>query len=154
MMNTMQLKPIGMDQLSEIQAVIEDAFSAEPWQDDWHDRQQFDRYIADLVNQPNALALGLFEDDLLVAISLGRVIHWFEGTQYRIDDLGVRTEKQGTGMGSLLLKKIEAYAIENGICSISLKTNRQAAAYRFYLKNGFTEYSDDVYFEKQLQSPR
>lgn len=149
-MSAILLRKIGMEYLPEIEEVIEDAFSAEPWQDDWYDRRQFERYVEDLVNQPNALALGLFEDELLVAISLGRVIHWFEGTQYRIDDLGVRTAKQGTGIGSLLLKKIEEYAAENGLCSISLKTNRRAAAYHFYLKNGFTEYADDVYFEKTL----
>lgn len=150
-MSTMELKRIGMDQLAEIERVIEDAFSAEPWLDDWSDRNQFDQYVSDLVNQPNSLALGLFDSDLLVAISLGRVIHWFEGTQYRIDDLGVRTAMQGSGVGSLLLQKIEEYAARNGLGSISLKTNRQAAAYRFYLKNGFTEHADNVYFEKQVR---
>lgn len=146
----MDFRRIGIDQLPEIQQVIEDAFSAEPWQDDWRDRQQFDQYVSDLVNQPNSLALGLFDGDLLVAISLGRVIHWFEGTQYHVDDLGVRTSMQGSGIGSLLLQRIEEYAARNGIGSISLKTNRQAATYRFYLRNGFTEQSDNVYFEKQV----
>lgn len=149
-MHTMQLKEIGMAQAEEIKAIIEDAFSAEPWQDDWHDRQQFDLYVSDLVNQPNSLALGLYEDNQLIAIALGRIIHWYEGTQYRIDDLGVRTEKQGAGIGSLLLQEIEAYAATHALCSITLKTNRQAAAYGFYLKNGFVEAPDDVCFEKPV----
>lgn len=133
-MNRMEIRKIGMKQIGEIQQVIEDDFSAEPWQDDWHDRRQFDLYVADLIDQPNSRALGLYEEDLLVAISLGRVIHWFEGTQYRIDDLGVRSSKQGVGVGSLFLKKIEEYAAANEICAVALKTNRRAAAYHFYLK--------------------
>lgn len=39
------------------------------------------------------------------------------------------------------------YCRENGIEHITLKTNRTSAAYRFYIKNGFTEMQDDVYFE-------
>lgn len=54
-MHTMQLKEIGMAQAEEIKAIIEDAFFAEPWQDDWHDRQQFDLYVANLVNHTNSV---------------------------------------------------------------------------------------------------
>lgn len=141
-----------MQESLDIAEIIEDAFSAKPWCDDWHDRQQFALYIADLVGNPNSLALGLYENDWLIAVSLGRIVHWYEGTQYRIDDLGVCSAKQGAGIGSLFLQKIKEYAFQNHIHSISLKTNRQAPAYRFYQKNGFIEAENDVYFEISTDS--
>lgn len=149
----MQIRKIGMEQFEEIQGIIEDAFSAEPWCDDWADRRQFALYIADLVDNTNSLALGLYEGDRIIAVALGRIIHWFEGNQYRIDDLGVCSAMQGRGTGSLFLEKIGNYAAENDIQAITLKTNRHAGAYRFYLKNGFEEFTDDVYFEKKIAEP-
>lgn len=142
------LHKIGMAQQNEIARVIEDAFSAEPWCDDWRDRQQFSLYIADLVDNSNSLALGLYKENQLVAVALGRIVHWFEGTQYCIDDLGVSPSEQGKGIGSLMLRQIEKYAALNVICTVSLKTSRRAPAYGFYKKNGFTEKTDSVYFEK------
>lgn len=149
-MATLRLCRLNMHQQTEIGRLIEDAFSGEPWCDDWHDHAQLVRYVNDLTGNDNSLALGLYEGEALVAIALGRLIHWFEGNQYRIDDLGVRSDKQGAGVGSCLLREIEKYAAENDIHSIVLKTSRRAAAYRFYQKNGFEESPDDVYFEKNI----
>lgn len=150
-MHDLSLRRIDMRQLTDIQRVIQDAFSAAPWYDDWHDPEQFDRYIADLVDQPCALALGLYAGDALIGVSLGRVIHWYAGTQYRIDDLGISSAHQGQGMGTLFMRMIESYAAQHGIGAIALKTSREAAAYRFYLKNGFEAFAQDVYFEKTIR---
>ncbi len=146
----MVVKRVGMAEREAMMAVIEDAFAGAPWYDNWQDRGQVSRYISDLVGQPNSLALGLFIDDQLMAVALGRVIHWYAWTQYRIDDLGVRTVMQGKGFGSRLLKAVEQYAAGHGIDCIVLRTNRQAAAYRFYLRNGYQRHDDEVCLKKQV----
>ncbi len=142
------IRQLDMGDSKAIQRIIEDAFSAELWCDDWRDRRQFDRYIRDLIGNPNSLALGLYDGDRLIGVSLGRVVHWFEGTQYRIDDLGIASDYQGRGAGTHFLKDIEAFCAANAIKTITLKTNRRAAAYHFYARNAFRECEEDVYFEK------
>lgn len=45
----MELKKLSLDDINEIKKVILDAFTGEPWNDDWQDPEQFHRYILDLI---------------------------------------------------------------------------------------------------------
>ncbi len=146
-----ELRKLSIAESGEIRNLIRDAFSAAPWNDDWSDEAQFCAYIVDLVGNPNSLALGLFEDGQMIGVSLGRVRHWYAGTEYCIDDLGIKTEKQGSGAGTEFLRQIETFLRERGIKRITLKTNKNAPAYYFYKKNGFIEAQQDVFFAKEVE---
>ncbi len=61
-------------------------FTGPPWNDDWSDPAQLNAYIQDLTRQSNSLAFGLFQGSVLVGLSMGRVKHWYTGTEYCIDD--------------------------------------------------------------------
>ena len=43
-------------------------------------------------------------DEKLVAISLGQITHWWEGTNYVLDELCVSPDYQGSGLGSRFMK--------------------------------------------------
>ena len=129
----------------EIQAIIKDAFAVQPWNDRWDDIDVFHLYIRDIIGNTNSLALGLFDQEELIGLSLGRLKHWFDGIEYCIDDLCVKSAYQGKGIGSRWLQMIKAHAQSNGYKEISLRTNRTAPAYRFYLKNGFQELDECVW---------
>ena len=144
-----EIKELNLNQAETIKKVIEKAFSCEPWKDDWRDRKQFDMYVKDLIDHENSLSLGLYKDGALIAVCLGRVVHWHAGTQYRIDDLGIIPPFQGQGIGTHFIEQIEEICTKKGIKEITLKTNRRAGAYYFYQKNGFAELTDDAYFEKK-----
>lgn len=127
---------------AEIFAVIRTAFAVPPWNDDWRDEASFHAYLVDILGNRNSLGLGLWDDGALIALALGRVKHWFDGIEYCIDDLCVRPDNQGRGVGSALLRHIREYACEKGFQRVSLSTNRTAPAYAFYRKNGFIEASE------------
>ena len=125
-------------------------FTIEPWNDDWSDANQLDAYIDDLIGQSNSLTYGLFEDNRMIALSMGRIKHWYSGTEYCIDELCVRTENQGKGVGTYFLKEIEKAMKEIGLVQIYLQTESSVPALGFYIKNGFIRLENQVSLAKYL----
>lgn len=125
-------------------------FTQEPWQDDWSDADQLRLYLHDLTGQSNSLTFGLFAGEALVGLSMGHVRHWYSGTEYCIDELCIRTECQGQGLGARFVREIEAACRGMGLKYLFLLTEDDVPAYAFYKKLGFTESEHNVAFSKRL----
>ena len=130
----------------EIMEIIQDAFAVSPWNDNWDDEDTFHLYILDVIGNANSLALGLYDENKLVGLALGRLKHWFDGIEYNIDDFCIRSSCQGKGAGSAFIRLLKEYSTERDFKEISLRTKRTASAYQFYQKNGFREIEEDVHF--------
>lgn len=143
-------RKIGTNEKEIIRELFSGVFMSEPWNDDWSDREQLDLYLSDLIGQNNSLTYGLFENGELIGVSMGHIKHWYSGTEYYIEELCIRTDKQGSGTGTYFLKEIEKAVKELGIVRIFLQTENNVPAYRFYQKNGFQELTEHVSFTKQL----
>lgn len=144
------LKRLDKTATEEIRELFVSVFEKEPWNDDWSDKEQLRAYIHDLVGQGNSLTFGLYEGRRMVALSMGRVKHWYTGTEYCIDELCVRTEKQGQGLGALFVGKIEEACRELGLTHLFLLTENDVPAYGFYQKRGFAQLEHNVAFAKAL----
>lgn len=147
-MKVIELRELGMDNIEEIKNFFAEVFTKEPWNDDWSNKEQLHAYITDLIGNRNSLTLGLFEDNTMVGLTMGNIKHWYSGTEYYIDELCVKREEQGRGLGTKLLKAVEEYIKEKGMTHIFLQTEADMPAYNFYRKNGFTELKGHVSFEK------
>ena len=147
----MEVRELDLGDLDRVQDMLTAIFSREPWNDHWEDRGQLRRYVLELMDAPNSLSLGLFEGEALIGLSLGRVKHWWEGTEYWIDELGLLPEHQGKGAGTRFLTMMGPCLRERQVATIVLLTDRRAPAYRFYRKNGFVEQSEQAFFVKQLE---
>ncbi len=141
---------VGMDEIENIKELFLSVFTIEPWNDDWSDEVQLDLYLYDLVGQNNSLTYGLYEDDKLIGISMGHIKHWYSGTEYYIEELCIRPDRQGKGIGAIFLKEIEIEIKKDGIVQIFLQTESNAPAYNFYRKNGFNELKEHVSFIKKV----
>lgn len=146
----MEIRELDTRHAETIKSIIRETFSRPPWNDDWQDEQQLHRYILDLIDNKNSWSLGLYEDGQLIGVSLGRRKHWYTGTEYWIDDLAVLPQAQGQGRGARFMELIEAFAKEAGIAGIVLFTERGIPAYGLYVKRGFEERPERVFFEKRL----
>ena len=145
------LKRLGPENLEAIKAVFVSVFTKEPWCDDWSDEEQLDLYIRDLTGQGYSLTYVLFDDtDELIGISLGYIKHWYSGTEYIINELCIRTDRQGAGAGTFFLREIEKAIRELGLKQIFLLTDSNVPAYEFYRKNGFIESETNVAFSKRV----
>jgi len=145
-----QFKQLGLIEKKIIKDLFVSVFTIEPWNDDWSDKKQLDSYLTDLMGQNNSLTYGLFEGDSLVGISMGHIRHWYTGTEYCIDELCIRTDRQGQGLGTLFLKEIEKAIKELGLVQIFLQTESSVPAYEFYQKNGFTDLNGHVSLAKRI----
>ena len=96
------------------------------------------------------LAFGLFEEETLIGLSLGYIKHWYAGTEYVIDELCIRPEKQRSGYGTAFLAQIEAELQNRGIHTIFLTTERNVPAFAFYCRLGFTELPEFTGFYKDF----
>ncbi len=145
-----RIECIGIEEKEKIIELCRGVFTGEPWNDDWSDDSQLDLYIQDLIGQDISLTYGMYENDELIGISMGYIKHWFTGTEYYINELCIKTDKQGIGAGTYFIGKIED-AIKNlGFGHIFLQTGADVPAYRFYKKNGFSELESQGSFVKEL----
>jgi len=135
---------------SEIKELFAGVFTREPWNDDWSDENQLDMYIHDLIGQSNSLTFGLYEENELIGLSMGHIRHWHSGTEYYIDEFCIQTEKQGKGIGTLLIAKVEEACAELGLTHIFLLTENNVPAYEFYKKRGFYELKYNAAFAKKI----
>ena len=143
------LKRLGPEDREEIKKVFVSVFTKEPWCDDWSDREQLDLYIRDLTCQGYSLAYGLYDDTgELIGISLGYIKHWYSGTEYIINELCIKTDRQGAGAGTFFIREIEKAIRDIGLKQIFLLTDSNVPAYAFYRKNGFVELKTNVAFSK------
>ncbi|NQJ67958.1 GNAT family N-acetyltransferase [Streptococcus suis] len=146
----MELKELTLADIEMVKQLFLSVFSQEPWNDDWSDEEQLDRYIGDLLEHPRALCFGLIDQDSLIAISIGNIRYWYEGTEYRIEELCIARDYQGRGIGQDFLKRIEEQLVERKIVHILLQTERNLPAFSFYEKCGFRALEEDVTMVKKV----
>ena len=144
------IKRLSIEDKEIIKEVFVGVFTKEPWYDDWSDEEQLDMYINDLVGQGYSLTYGLYDDDELIGLSLGYIKHWYSGTEYIINELCVKTDRQGAGAGTFFIHAIEDAIKELGLKQIFLLTESNVPAYDFYKKNGFVQSEYNVAFSKQV----
>ena len=136
--------------LDEMAELYKNAFAGEPWNDDWSNREQLYEYIKEISGAYNCLNFGLKMDGKLVAMSLGMIRHWWEGTNYNIEELCVLPELQGRGMGSRFMELIENDIQTRGAVGIFLQTDNGKPAYKFYKKIGFGDLGAHVSLYKNI----
>ena len=150
MENRFVFKRLELKDKETVKELFLSVFTVSPWYDDWSDETQLDCYLTDLMGQSNSLTYGMFENEKLVAMSLGRIKHWYTGTEYCIDEFCVKKEMQGQGTGTHFLKNIEKAIKEIGLVQIYLQTDIDVPALGFYLKNGFIHLEETVSLAKEV----
>ncbi|MBD5136579.1 MAG: GNAT family N-acetyltransferase [Lachnospiraceae bacterium] len=145
-----KIKELNIDYIEEIKSLFCDIFTNEPWNDDWSDASQLHEYILDLIGNRNSLTLGIYEDNKLIGLSMGSIMHWWIGTEYYIYEFCVKADKQRQGVGTEFLKCVEEYVKRLNVTHIFLQTERTVPAYEFYKKNGFVELNEHVSLFKEF----
>ena len=123
MENEEEFRVLDETYLPQIAQLYKAAFQGEPWNDDWSDTEQLNEYIKEISCNYRSLNYGLFINGELSAISIGMIRHWWEGTNYNIEEFCVATNKRGQGIGSRFMAMIENDIRSRGLCGIFLQTD-------------------------------
>ena len=137
--------------IEQMADLFKKAFAGEPWNDDWSDRTQLLEYVKEISGGYNALNYGLVRDGKLVAMALGMIRHWWEGTNYNIEELCVDPIFQGQGIGTHFMTLIEDEIRKKGLHGIFLQTDSDKPAFKFYTKNGFKNLEAHVSLYKSVR---
>ena len=146
----MEFRQLTPERFEDIKAFFRDVFTKEPWNDDWSDDSQLTMYITELICSGNSLTYAMYDGEEMVSLAMGHIKHWYSGTEYYIEELCVRTDLQGRGIGTAFIEHIENALREMGINHIFLQTDRDMPAYDFYLRRGFTELVNHVSFVRNV----
>ena len=150
-MDNISLIELDESYLPQMAELYREAFAGEPWNDDWSDTNQLNEYMKDMSKAYNALNYGLLIDGKLAGMSVGKINHWWEGTNYNIEELCISPSYQGQGIGSGFLELIEQCIREKGLAGIFLQTDNDKPSYRFYHKNGFQDLDMHVSLYKSMR---
>lgn len=145
-----ELRRLTLENIDEIMKLYRDIFTREPWNDDWNDDARLTLYITELIGNNNSLTFGLYDCKELIGLSMGSVKHWYSCTEYNIAEFCIKTEKQGQGLGTMFLNRIERTIKELDINAVFLQTERTVPAYGFYKKNGFNELKNHISMKKRI----
>ena len=107
---SLAIKELDSSQRAELVELFLEIFTGAPWYDVWEDPDRPALYLEELTGSPNSLSLGLYDGSRLIGISLGRILHFAFGTQYCIDEFGIRPDRQGQGAGREFLIENFAHA--------------------------------------------
>jgi len=151
-MENISLIEVDESYLPQMAELYRESFSEEPWNDDWSDTKQLIEYMKDISKAYNALNYGLVFDGKLVGMSVGKINHWWEGTNYNIEELCVSPSYQGQGVGSKFLGLIEQRVREKGLAGIFLQTDNDKPSYHFYHKNGFRDLDEHISLYKSVRT--
>lgn len=144
----MELVKLDRSNKNEIKNFFREVFTKEPWNDDWSNEEQLENYILDLIGNNNSLTLAYVDGGKLAALAMGHIRHWYSATEYYIDELCVKTQLQGQGIGTSFINAVEKYLREHEIGAMFLLTEKDVPAYEFYKKHGFEEHKNNVAFGK------
>ena len=151
-MKNLSLIELNESDLPRMAELYRESFSGEPWNDDWRDTEQLYEYIKDISMGYRAVNYGLLIDGKLAGMSIGKINHWWEGTNYNIEELCVSPTYRGQGIGSKFLELIEQRVREKGLAGIFLQTDNDKPSYHFYHKNGFKDLDEHISLYKSVRA--
>lgn len=147
----MEIRELGENDFPAMKEFFRDVFTREPWCDDWSDDAQLSAYIRDIAGCFNSISFGYFDGDEMLALCIGKKHHWCRGTEYFVEELCVRFDLQGKGIGTRFMEEVEREILTRGMNRIYLQTERGKPAVGFYKKLGFVQIEDTVCFFKQVE---
>lgn len=146
----MEFKRIEESDLVKCTATFIKVFNAEPWNDDWQDESAF-QYLSDFYHTPNFLGLTAIENGEILGFIFGIQRKWYSGDEYFIHEMCVDQSLQNKGVGKAMLNHLESQLKDQSVESMTLLTNRDIPAERFYKNNGFEEIERLVFLYKEIK---
>lgn len=133
----LNIRRFTWEDLDECAELFKKVFSANPWYDNWVSSDQAKNYLIELIENPVFEGFVAYENSEILAVCMGHRRSWWMGKEFFVDEFFVENKRQGNGIGTKTLDIITNNLAEEGYTRLTLLTNKEIPAERFYLKNGF-----------------
>lgn len=132
-----RLDPLRGSDVVAAAALYVSVFNAPPWNEHWSPDSARDR-LAAMMDTPGYVGLGLWDDDGLVGFAIGHTEQYWLRYHYLLQEMCIRTDLQGKGLGSRLLAALVEQLSGFDVELVYLITMREGPAADFYSRNGFS----------------
>ncbi|WP_236913672.1 GNAT family N-acetyltransferase [Clostridium sp. Cult2] len=118
--------------------IFGDAYSKEPW-NETYDLDKVREFLKKFTLNNIYIGWVVLKGHQTIGFAIGIIMPSIGKDYFKIEDICIRPDMQGKGIGRQLIKKITLELKNKDIDSIMLNTIKEFPAYRFYLMNGFDE---------------
>ncbi len=144
----MEIKKVTIEDLEKIAAPFKETFNKKPWEDGWSLENAKIR-MREIIDTPRFVGYLAVEADRVLGAILGNISQFAKGKCCDLYEFFVIEEARNQGLGQKLYNSFTEELRKNNCKTIFLTTNRDSAAYKFYLKNNlFDIKSSAVIFGK------
>jgi len=141
---------IDEDELLTCANLFTQAFSQSPWNEAWDVEDAFDR-LSDFYHCPRTVSLKAVYENQVAGFLIGNEEVWCEDNYFYLKEMCVCHKHQRSGVGSALMKHLEAVLAEKDISRLYLMTQRETIPERFYTSLGYQLNNDLVVMRKELR---
>lgn len=147
----MPVRPMIESDLSPCADILCSVYNNDLWQCRW-DHAAAMEYLADLFRMAKFVGFVIEEEGAILGGIFAREEVWWNNSEIYVEEMFIRPDMQGRGLGSMLLRQVEAHVREKGLAGITLSTNRYAPAPHFYRKNGFADCGHVLFMAKEIEN--
>lgn len=145
----MIIKPLEMDHIAACADILCAVYNNELWMCRW-DKKTAMNYLRDFYDHKKFVGFTAWEEEKLIGALFAHEKIWWNNSEVFIEEMFVLPEKQGQGIGTLVLKEVEKYINEKHFAGITLSTNKYAPAPKFYEKNEFMQCEHVIFMAKDM----
>lgn len=144
----MLIRPMTQSDLSGCAEILCSVYNNDLWQCRWEKSIAIE-YLSDFFCMAKFVGYVIEGDGEVLGGLFAHEKVWWNNSEVFIEEMFIRPDRQGRGLGTMLLRQAEAYVRENGLAGITLSTNRYAPAADFYRKNGFADCGHVLFMAKE-----
>ncbi|MGN1140490.1 MAG: GNAT family N-acetyltransferase [Oliverpabstia sp.] len=145
----MKIRKMCSDDIDKCAEILCSVYNNELWLCRW-DKETAMEYLNDYFEGKKFIGYVAEEDGELIAGIFAHEKVWWNNSEVFVEEMFVRPDKQGKGIGTALLREIKEYVKKYRLAGITLSTNKYAPAVRFYEKNGFANCEHVVFMAKEM----
>lgn len=143
----MNIRHYSPDDFGRCVELFVEVFNGEPWNDAWSS-EKAGQYLSDFIHTPGFKGVVAEQEETIEGFIIGSNRKWWQGDEFFIHEMCVRSGLQRSGIGSGLMEYLEQALLSEGVRHLALLTDRGVPAEFFYKKNGFKEIPRLVFLAK------
>jgi ribosomal protein S18 acetylase RimI-like enzyme len=145
-----ELREIQKKDLAICAEIFSRTFSNTPWNENWNTDSALER-ISHFYDSKGFCGV-VAEEDGVLGFVLGNIEPYFTGPIFYLREMCTDPAYQNSGIGSMLLTRLENTLASKGVKSIYLITEHNIPAEQFYMKRGYKVDENTGSFSKAISS--